>query len=98
MDPVQIRMARAALSWDVSTLAEKAGLAPETVTKLEAGCMGEPGAETESETAALRYAFEQAGLMIIATDAGGGPGIRLRRAGRRDEGLRPEQLTAENDG
>ena len=98
MDPVQIRMARAALSWDIPTLADKAGLAPETVMELETGCRGEPLAEMESETAALRYTFEQAGLMIIPADGGGGPGIRLRRTGLRDEGLRPEQLNAENDG
>jgi DNA-binding XRE family transcriptional regulator len=97
MDPVQIRMARAALSWDVATLADKAGLAPETVTKLETACRGEPVAEMESEIAALRYAFEQAGLLIVPADAAAGPGIRLRRTGLRDEGLRPQELTAEND-
>ena len=70
MDPVQIRMARAALSWDIPTLAGKSGLAPETVTKLETGCRGEPVAEMETETAALRYAFEQAGLMIVPAEKG----------------------------
>lgn len=93
MKPVQIRMARAALEWDVPTLAGKAGLTPEAVAALERGLSAEPSARE-----AVRYALEQAGLAFIPEDETGGPGLRLRRSGFRDEGLRPEQLNAENDG
>ena len=47
--------------------------------------------------AAIRRALEEAGVQFIAEN-GGGPGVRLRdRAIRPDEGLRPDQLTTEND-
>jgi hypothetical protein len=40
----------------------------------------------------------EAGIEFIPEN-GGGVGLRLRkRAERRDEGLSPDQLTAENDG
>ena len=79
--------------WDVPTLAGKAGLTPEAVAALERGLSAEPSARE-----AVRYALEQAGLAFIPEDETGGPGLRLRRSGFRDEGLRPEQLNAENDG
>jgi DNA-binding XRE family transcriptional regulator len=43
-------------------------------------------AEAEGETHASEVAL-----------AGEGPGVRLRRGGPPDEGLRPDQLTSEND-
>jgi hypothetical protein len=93
MNPVQIRMARAALQWDVAMLAAKAGLAAEAVSELERGLTSPPPVSD-----AVRYALEQAGVTFIAADESGGIGIRLRRNGHRDEGLRPEQLNSENDG
>jgi hypothetical protein len=93
MKPVQIRMARAALDWEVAMLAAKAGVGHDAVLALERGLTSDPLVRD-----AVRYAFEQAGLDFIAEDESGGVGLRLRRPGSRDEGLRPEQLTSENDG
>jgi hypothetical protein len=45
----------------------------------------------------IRQALEQAGVQFIAQN-GGGPGVRLKRQGPPDEGLKPGELTAENDG
>jgi hypothetical protein len=69
----QVRMARAALQWDVRDLAEKALVSPTTVTAVEA--------EQDVGAAALmvlRRALETAGIEFIADD-GGGPGVRLKR-------------------
>jgi DNA-binding XRE family transcriptional regulator len=93
MNSVQIRMARAALEWDVAMLAAKAGLTQEAVLGLERGLTSDPSVRD-----AVRYTLEQAGLSFIGEDESGGSGIRLRRTGPPDEGLRPEQLNAENDG
>jgi hypothetical protein len=90
---VQIRMARAALEWDVPMLAAKAGLSADAVLGLERGL-----ATDRSIREAVRYTLEQAGLSFIGEDESGGVGLRLRREGSRDEGLRPEELNAENDG
>ena len=65
-----------------------------------------PGLEAKSGTmgghgltlVAIRRALEQADVQFIPEN-GGGPGVCLReRYDRADEGLRPDQLTAENDG
>ncbi len=48
----------------------------------------------------VRAALERAGIAFIedgASSSSGGPGLRLRNPLIRDEGLRPEQLTSEND-
>jgi ribosome-binding protein aMBF1 (putative translation factor) len=69
----QVRMARAALQWDVRDLAEKALISPTMVTAVEA--------EEDIGAAArmvLRRAFETAGIEFIGEN-GGGPGVRLKR-------------------
>jgi tRNA U34 5-methylaminomethyl-2-thiouridine-forming methyltransferase MnmC len=56
-----------------------------------------PVAVTPAEARAVRGALEKAGVEFIAEN-GGGAGVRLsKRSGRPDEGLRPDQLTSEND-
>jgi hypothetical protein len=53
---------------------------------------------TAADARALRWALEGAGVEFIAEN-GGGVGVRFsKRSGRPDEGLRPDQLTSENDG
>ncbi len=48
-------------------------------------------------TRALRHALEEAGIEFIPEN-GGGVGVRFaHRSGPPDEGLRPEELTTEND-
>jgi transcriptional regulator with XRE-family HTH domain len=72
MTPVQMRMARAALGLGVRELAEKAGVAANTVTRIENGADAK-----QSTIAALRAALEKAGVEFIDED-GGGPGVRLK--------------------
>lgn len=70
----QIRMARAALRWGVRDLGTEAGVAANTVNRFEQGRNATP--ET---LAAIRKAFEAAGLVFIEADAQGGAGVRFRR-------------------
>ena len=64
-----------------------------TVKRAEAD--GDRGA-SGAAMAAIRVALEDQGVIFI--EAGDeGPGVRLRRSGPPDEGLRPDQLTSEND-
>jgi transcriptional regulator with XRE-family HTH domain len=73
---VQCKMARVALGLGVRELAEKAQVAPATVSRLEAG------EELKERTvAAIRAALESAGVEFI-DENGGGPGVRLRKNAR----------------
>lgn len=92
--PAQLRAGRGLLGLSQAKLAEQAGLPVEVIS----------GAEAERETgtsadtmAALQAALEKHGVTFLAADAGEGPGVRLRRTGPLDEGLRPDQLTSDND-
>ena len=91
MAPVQIRMARAAVGWGVRELAEKAGVTASTVTRIENGSDAR-----QSTIAAIRAAFEAAGVVFIA-DNGGGPGVRLGKPVPEPDSIRPDQLNASND-
>lgn len=71
MNPVQCRMARAALGWGVLELAKAAGVSTQTVVRFERG-----EALKQSTIAGLRATFEAAGIDFIAEN-GGGPGVRL---------------------
>lgn len=73
MSPVQSRMARAALAWGVRDLAAAAKVSPDTIARLERGETLYP-----RTVAAIRSAFEAAGVVFIdANGSGGGPGVRL---------------------
>jgi len=74
---IQIKMARAALGWGVRELAIAAKVSGDTVNRLE---RGEP--LRERTLAAVRAAMEAAGVVFI-TENGGGPGVRLRKRGKR---------------
>ena len=70
-------MARAALGWGVRDLARKAGLSPTTVTRFE------NGAHTRVDTLGqMQEVLERAGILFIAADENGGPGVRLREPKR----------------
>ena len=74
---VQIRMARAALGWGVRELADRAGLAPNTVSRFE------NGADARFDTLVqIQEVLERAGIMFVPADDNAGPGVRLRRTNR----------------
>jgi transcriptional regulator with XRE-family HTH domain len=88
MLPVQCKMARAAVGWGVRELAQEAGVAADTIVRFE---HGEP--LRDQTVVALQQALEAAGIEFTN---GSAPGVRLKPP--RDEGIRPEDLTSENDG
>lgn len=69
-------MARAALGWGVRDLARMSGVATYTVARFERGEALKP-----ATIAALRRAFEAAGVDFIDQN-GGGPGVRMRHPDR----------------
>jgi transcriptional regulator with XRE-family HTH domain len=92
--PAQLRAGRGLLGLSQAELAERADLPVEAITGAEAD--GEAGTSA-AMVAALQAALERQGVTFLAADAGEGPGVRLRRVGPSDEGLRPDQLTSDND-
>ena len=70
-------MARAVLKWGVREVAKAARVSPATVTRVEAD---QPA--NAATLAAIRTALEAAGVEFI-DENGGGPGVRLRKAGDR---------------
>ena len=70
---VQVKMARAALGWNVKVLAEKVGVAANTISRFE------NGTDTYGETLRkIRRVFEEAGITFI-DENGGGAGVRLNK-------------------
>lgn len=69
----QSRMARAAIGWGVRDLARRAGVAVETVVRLERGEGLKPITITK-----IQAALDAAGVMFIAKN-GGGEGVRLKK-------------------
>jgi transcriptional regulator with XRE-family HTH domain len=67
-------MGRAALGWGVRELAQKAGLAPNTVSRFENGA----GARVDT-LAQIQEALEKEGVVFVPADDSGGPGVRLKR-------------------
>jgi len=75
IQPAQSRAARGLLDWTQSDLAEAAEVAFQTVRNFE-----RRRHETNRSTlAAIRRAFENAGVRFIAAGKSGGSGVRLRR-------------------
>jgi transcriptional regulator with XRE-family HTH domain len=74
MNPIQLRMARAAVGWGVRELAEKAGITANTVTRIENGADAK-----QSTMDKLRRALEAAGVEFTNGDQ---PGVRLTQAVR----------------
>jgi transcriptional regulator with XRE-family HTH domain len=78
--PAQVRMARAALNWSLADLAAASGVHRNTISNFETGKFG----GSDEALAAIRAALEAAGVEFIAEN-GGGPGVRLRKAGGSDK-------------
>jgi len=72
--PVQIRMARAALGLSARALAEKSGVAQNTIQRFET----ERGGVLATTLDRLQQTLEANGVIFIGADANGGPGVRLR--------------------
>ena len=72
----QCRAARGLLGWSQQELANAAGVGIVTVHQLEAG-IGQPRRSTID---VIKRAFQLAGVDFIDAN-GGGPGVRLRKAG-----------------
>jgi transcriptional regulator with XRE-family HTH domain len=70
----QVRAARALIGWSQDRLVEASGVPKRTLLRFELG-QGEPQRRT---VAAIRAAFEFAGVVFIAEN-GDGPGVRLRK-------------------
>lgn len=91
----QLRAARALVRWSAEDLADRSQVAVATVMYAEAE--EGPVSVTAADARSFRCTLEDAGVEFIAEN-GGGVGVRFaRRSGPPDEGLRPEQLTSEND-
>ncbi|WP_292315272.1 transcriptional regulator [Mesorhizobium sp.] len=73
MNPVQCRMARAALGWGVLDLSKEAKISTQTIVRFERG-----EALKQSTVDLIRSTFERAGIEFIPEN-GGGPGVRLSR-------------------
>jgi len=71
MKAVQLRMARAAIRWGVRELAKKAGVAANTVTRIENGADAK-----QSTMDKLQRILEAAGIEFTNGDQ---PGLRLTR-------------------
>jgi transcriptional regulator with XRE-family HTH domain len=79
MKAVQLRMARAAIRWGVRELAKKAGVAANTVTRIENGADAK-----QSTMDKLQRILEAAGVEFTNGDQ---PGLRLTRTAA----ARPEE-------
>jgi transcriptional regulator with XRE-family HTH domain len=71
----QLKAARALAGWDQQQLADAAGVAVNTVRRIEA--LDGPLQANVSTLRKLQGALEAAGIVFIAEN-GGGPGVRLR--------------------
>lgn len=91
MTPAQSRAARALLDWSQDQFAQAARLDPKALAAFEAGT----GALSGADQARARRALQGAGVEL--TD-GSGAGVRLNGPAGADQGLRPEELNAQNDG
>ena len=73
----QVRMARAALGWNAKELAERVGVAANTISRYE------NGSDAFGETLRkIQHTFEDAGIVFI-DENGGGAGVRLKNRSER---------------
>jgi hypothetical protein len=72
----QMRAARALLRWSAENLATASGVSVVAIRRAEA--KDEPVTMMRANMAAIRSALEAAGVVFIAADDDGGPGVRLK--------------------
>lgn len=73
IDAAQVRMARAALKISVRELSELSGVADSTILRFETA----KGAILATNLGRIQSALEDAGILFVARDSAGGPGVRL---------------------
>ena len=71
----QIRAARALLGWRQEQLAKASGVGAATIQRIERS-VGPVGGYVSTLTR-IQSAFEQAGIVFLGDDTGGGIGVRL---------------------
>jgi transcriptional regulator with XRE-family HTH domain len=76
MKAIQLRMARAAVGWGVRELAKKAGVAANTVTRIENGADAK-----QSTMDRLQHALEAAGVEFTNGEQ---PGVRITKVAAAD--------------
>jgi transcriptional regulator with XRE-family HTH domain len=74
IDATQVRMARAGAKLSVKELAALSGVADSTILRFETG----KGAILATNLARIQRALEEAGVVFLAADASGGPGVRAK--------------------
>lgn len=72
--PLQMKLARTAIGLGVRELAAAAEVAPSTVQRFESG-KGDMHSKTLDK---VQRVLEDGGVIFIAADAQGGPGVRLK--------------------
>lgn len=80
----QIRAARALLNWSQAKLAQRSGVSPATVKRVE--LVDGPVHGTTDTAWRLKGTLEDAGVIFIEADERGGPGVRfssLKKPARR---------------
>ena len=87
MQPVQIKMARAALGLSAEDLARAAGVSPGAVAQLEGGSSAEP-----EVMQSLNLFLASHGVELIDSD-----GVRAKQ-GQSEEFVTVDKLTTDNDG
>lgn len=76
LNPVQVRMARAALNLSVKALAKLTGLGTSTIQRFETGS----GEILASNLLKMQTVLEDAGVIFIHGDSATGPGVRVRKS------------------
>jgi transcriptional regulator with XRE-family HTH domain len=72
--PIQIKLARTALGMGVRELAAAAEIAPSTIHRFES----DKGSMHSRTLDRVQQVLEAGGIIFIAADANGGPGVRLK--------------------
>ena len=92
----QLRAARALVRWSPEDLAERSRVSVSTIVQAEAE--DGPVLVAAADARALCMALKKAGVEFIPEDSAG-VGVRFaKHSGKPDEGLRPDQLSSDNDG
>jgi transcriptional regulator with XRE-family HTH domain len=74
LTPIQVKLGRTALGLGLRELAIAADVAPSTITRYETGKGGMHTGTLER----VQKVLEDGGIIFIAADAAGGPGVRLK--------------------
>jgi transcriptional regulator with XRE-family HTH domain len=73
----QIRAARALLDWNQQKLSDESGVSLATIRRIESP--RGPDRSTAPNREAIQRSLEKGGVLFLAKDGLGGPGVRLKR-------------------